>query len=110
MSCYFATRTYSADSSECFAKSLSVLVLILSVFSDWLNSIKVLRTLTGNRNYFYLRQVRQSGVYTSKVSKSKSIKVTWTKFDQNGFDSVNGLSYLMPPLVFVFFSRLVSWA
>ena len=73
-------------------------VLILLVDSDWLISIKVGQSLTGNRNYFYLRQswsnfdqVRQSGVYTIKVSKSKSVKVTWSNFDQVNFDSVNRL-------------------
>ena len=74
-------------------------VFILLVDSDWLISIKVGQSLTGNRNYFYLRQswsnfdqVHQSGVYTVKVSKSKSIKVTWSNFDQVNFDSVNRLS------------------
>ena len=50
-------------------------VLILSVDSDWMISIKVGQSLTGNRIYFYLRQswsnfdqVHQSGVYTIKVS------------------------------------------
>ena len=73
-------------------------MLILLVDSDWLISIKVGQSLTGNRNYFYLRQswsnfdqVRQSGVYTIKVSKSKSVKVTWSNFDQVNFDSVNRL-------------------
>ena len=65
---------------------------------DWLISIKVGQSLTGNWNYFCLRQswsnfdqVRQSGVYTIKVSKSKSVKVTWSNFDQVNFDSVNRL-------------------
>ena len=73
-------------------------VLILSVDSDWLISIQVGQSSTGNRNYFYLRQswsnfdqVRQSGVYTVKVSVSKSVKVTWSNFDQVNFDSVNRL-------------------
>ena len=54
---------------------LHLTVLILSVDSDWLISIKVGQSLTGNRNYFCLHQswskfdqVRQSGVYTIKVS------------------------------------------
>ena len=95
MSCYFTTRTYSADSSDFFCQismsiCLNFLVLIFSVDSDWLISIKVLQTLTGNRNYFYSHQncsnfdlVHQSGVYAIKVSQSKSIKVTWTNFDQS---------------------------
>ena len=70
----------SRQMSMCICLHLPV--LILSVDSDWLNSIKVGQSLTGNRNYFYLRQswsnfdqVCQSGVYTIKVSKSKSVKV-----------------------------------
>ena len=71
-------------------------MLILSVDSDWLisikvgkSSIKVGQSLTGNRNYFYLRQswsnsdqVRQSGVYTIKVSNqspSNEVGQTLTK-------------------------------
>ena len=56
-------------------------VLILSVDSDWLISIKVVESLTGNRNYFYLHQswsnfdqVRQIGVYTIKVSNQSPSK------------------------------------
>ena len=82
-----------ADSSEfpakCPCACLHLPVLILSVDSDWLTSFKVGQSLTGNRNYFYLRQswsnfdnVHQSGVYTIKVCKSKSVKVTWSNFDQ----------------------------
>ena len=77
-------------------------VIILSVDSDWLISIKVGQSLTGNRNDFYLCQswsnfdhVRQSGVDTIKVSKSKSVKVTWSNFDQVNFDSVNRLLYII---------------
>ena len=77
---------------------LHVPVLILSVDSDWLIPFKVLQSLTGNRNYFYLRQswsnfdqVRQSGVFAITVSQSKTIKVTWSNFDQDNFDSVNRL-------------------
>ena len=82
-------KIFYADSSEFSAKlslciCLHLPVLILFVDSDWLISIKVGQSLTGNRNYFYLRQcwsnfdqVRQSGVYTIKVSKSKSVKVIW---------------------------------
>ena len=73
-------------------------VLILLVDSDWLISIKVGQSLTGNRNYFPWRQswsnfdqVRQSGFCTIKVSKSKSVRVTWSNFDQVNFDSVNRL-------------------
>ena len=69
--------------------------------SDWLISITVGQSLTGNRNYFYLcqswsnfDQVRQNSVYTIKVSKSKSVKVTWSKFDQVNFDSVNRLLHV----------------
>ena len=54
---------------------LHLLVLLLSLDADWLIS-KVGQSLTGNRNYFYLRQscsnfdqARQSGDYTIKVSK-----------------------------------------
>ena len=93
-----------ADSSEfpkkCPCACLHLPVLILSVDSDWLISIKVSQSLTGNRNYFYLRQswlnfdqVSQSGGYTIKVCKSKSVKVTWSNFDQINFDSVNRLWY-----------------
>ena len=77
---------YSFDFAKCISLvciCVHLPVLILSVDSDWLIPIKVLQTLTGNRNYFYSRQswsnfdqVRQSGVYTIKVSKSKSVKVT----------------------------------
>ena len=56
-------------------------VLILSVDSDWLIPIKAGQSLTGIRNYFYLRhswsnfdQVRQSGVYTIKVSNQSPSK------------------------------------
>ena len=92
-----------ADSSEFPAKCPCAFVYIylckiLSVDSDWLISIKVGQSLTGNRNYFYLRQswsnfdqVRQTGVYTVKVSKSKSVKVTWPNFDQVNFGCVNRL-------------------
>ena len=73
-------------------------LLILSVHSDWLISIKVGQSLTGNRNYFYLRQswsnfdeVRQSGVYTIKVSSQSLSKWTWSNFDQVNFDSANRL-------------------
>ena len=59
-------KIINADSSEFPAKcSCALPVLILSVDSDWLISIKVGQSLTGNRNYFFLRQswsVRQSGV------------------------------------------------
>ena len=82
----------------CMCICLRLPELILSVDSDWLIFIKVGQSLTGSRNYFYLRQswsnfnqVRQSGVYTIKVSKSKSVKVTWSDFDQVNFDSVNRL-------------------
>ena len=92
-----------ADSSEFTAKMsmcicLHLPVLILSVDSDWLISIKVGQSLTGNRNYFYLPQswsnfdqLRQSGVYTIKVSKSKSVKMTWPNLDHVNFDCVNRL-------------------
>ena len=91
-----------ADSSEFPAKCpcafVYICLIILSVDSDWLISIKAGQSLTGNRNYFYLRQswsnfdqVCQSGVYTINVSKSKSVKVTWSNFDQVNFDSVNWL-------------------
>ena len=60
---------------------ICVHVIFLSVDSDWLISIQVGQSLTGNRNYFYLRhswpnfyQVRQSGVYTIKVSKSFKVR------------------------------------
>ena len=33
----------------------------------------------------------RSGVYTNHVSQSKSVKVTWSNFDQSDFDSVNRL-------------------
>ena len=75
-------------------------VLILSVDSDWLISIKVGQSLIGNRNYFYLRQrwsnfdqVRQSGVYsyTIKVSNQSPSNWTWSDFEQVNFDSVNRL-------------------
>ena len=65
--------------------------------SNWQIPIKLLQTLTGNRNDFYSRQswsnfdqVRQSGVYTIKVSQEKSIEVTWTNLIKMT-DSVNGL-------------------
>ena len=72
-------------------------MLTLSVDSVWPISSKVVKVwLHGNRNYFYLLQnrtnfdqVRQSGVYTIKVSKSKSVRVTLSNFDQVNFDSVN---------------------
>ena len=76
-------KVINADSSEFSAKCphLHLPVLILSVDSDWLISIKVGQSLTGNRNYFYLRQswsnfdqVRQSGVYTIKVSNQSPSK------------------------------------
>ena len=35
-------------------------VIILSVDSDWLISIKIGQSLTGNRNYFYLCQSRSN--------------------------------------------------
>ena len=73
-------------------------VLILSVDSDWLISIKAGQSLTWNRNYFYLRQswsnfdrVRQSGVYTIKVSNQSPPKWNWSNFDKVNFDSVNRL-------------------
>ena len=73
-------------------------VLTLLVDSDWLISIKVGQSLTGDRDYFNWRQswsnfdqARQSGVYTIKVSKSKSVRVTWSNFDQVNFDSVHRL-------------------
>ena len=82
--------------ATCIFLHLPVLILLMD--SDWLVSIKVGQSLTGKRNDFYLRQswsnfdqVRQSGVYTIKVSKSKSFKVTWSNFDQVNFDSVNRL-------------------
>ena len=82
--------------SMCICLHLPVLILLVD--SDWLISIKIGQSLTGNRNYFQLRQswstfdqVRQSGVYTIKVFKSKSVKVTWSNFDQVNFDSVNRL-------------------
>ena len=46
-------------------------------------------------------QVRQRGVYTIKVSKSKTVKVTLSNFDQVNFDSVNRLlqipAEILPP-------------
>ena len=75
------TIKFYADSSEFPAKCpcafvLHLPVLILLADSDWLISIKVGQSLTGNTNYFYLvqswsnfDQVRQSGAYTIKVSK-----------------------------------------
>ena len=97
-------KTIYADSSEFPAKCPCAFiynhlpVLILSVDSDWLISIKLGQSLTGNRNYVYLcqswsnfDQVRQSGVYTITVSKSKSVKVTWSNFDQVNSDNVNRL-------------------
>ena len=81
--------------SMCICLHLPVSVLLMD--SDWLISLKVGQSLTGNRNYFCLRQswsnfdqVRQSGVYTIKVSKSKSVKVTWSNFAQVNCDSVTG--------------------
>ena len=86
--------------------SIHLPMLILSVDSDWLISIKVGQSLTGNRNYFYLHQswsnfdqVHQSGLYTIKVSNVYTIKVsnqspskwTWSDFDQVNFDSINRL-------------------
>ena len=57
-------------------------ILILSVDSDWLISITVIQTLTGNRNYYHSLQswsnfdhVRQSGIYTIKVDQSDSNKL-----------------------------------
>ena len=118
--CYVSTKTYSADSLVVvvvvfffvvffffvlfFAKCLKciclhlhvpilILSLILSVDSDWLIPIKVLETLTVNRNYFCSHQswsnfdqVRQSGVYTIKVSQSKSF--TQQSSSQNMYRSV----------------------
>ena len=78
-------KIFYADSSE-FPPNVHVhlfaLVLILLVDSDWLISIKVGQSLTGNRNYFYLRQSwsnfdqvpRQSDVYTIKVSNQSPSK------------------------------------
>ena len=45
------------------------------------------------RSNFY--QVHQSGIYVIKVTQSKSIKGTWSKFDQHDFDSVNVFSWYM---------------
>ena len=82
--------------SMCICLHLPVLILLVD--SDWLISIKVGQSLTGNRNYFYLcqswsnfDQVSHSGVYTMKVSKSKFVEVTWSNFDRVNFDSVNML-------------------
>ena len=93
--------------------SLYLPVLILLVDSEWLISIKVGQSLAGNSNYFYLRQswsnldqVHQSGVYTIKDSKSKSVKVTWSNFDQVNFESVNRLS--LHTLKLFGFSNFVS--
>ena len=72
--------------SMCICLHLPVLILLVD--SDWLISIKVGQSLTGNRNYFYLRQTLTKFV---KVSKSMSVKVTWSNFDQVNFDSVNRL-------------------
>ena len=92
--------------SMCICLHLPVLILL--VYSDWLISIKVGQSLTGNKIFFYLHQswsnfdqVRQRGVYTIKVSKSKSVKVTLSNFDQVNFDSVNRLlqipAEILPP-------------
>ena len=76
----------SCQISMCICLHLPVLILLVD--SDWLISIKVGQSLTGNRSYFYLRQswsnfdqVRQSGVYIIKVSKPKFVKMTWSNFD-----------------------------
>ena len=88
----------SRQMSMCICLHLPV--LILSVDSDWLIPIKVGQSLTGNRNYFYLRQswsnfdqVRHSGVNTIKVSNQSPSKWNRSNFDQVNFDSVNRLSY-----------------
>ena len=60
-------------------------VNFISVF--WLADFH--QTWTSKFDWKY--QVRQSGVYTIKISKSKSVKVTWSNFDQVNFDSVNRL-------------------
>ena len=85
----------SHQMSMCICLHLPMVILSVDSDSSWLISIKVVQSLTGNRNNFYLHQswsnfdqVRQSGVYTIKVSKSKSIKVTWSNLCKQALSSI----------------------
>ena len=93
---YIKNLNYSADFQN-FLPTVCVhfFYIYLYEFYQWIligwfpsKSLKPWREI-GFISIWYFDQVYKSGVYTNKVSQSKSIKVTWSKFDQSDFNSVN---------------------